>query len=522
MIATLSHGFSKFLKIFYGWPPRPLDPSRETAWLDGVRGVAAFLVVMNHYNMEWLSAFAEAPFGARVVADKNFHDVHYHFEGDRLWEPWRLPFLRVFMTSGNAQVAVFFVLSGFVLSWSPLATARAGNTDKLVQSLGGSVIRRWFRLFLPCFAVSFLVTIPNLIIPGLPGNTSAQLGFWGKIWEFITVTEGWANPFFNDHAASLFTVNKYNYVMWTIPFEFAGSIFVYVSVLGLSRFKDFRRRAIATVLVSLYACGSGIWGYWLFGCGLALADYIRHVGGFKALSQKTSTLSCCAWSAALAVGLLLMGFPPPNPDVFTVPGYAWMQYIPLPPIYRSIIVEGRIWWGIGGIMVVTSSCHLRHVRRFFELSFNQFLGRISFMLYLIHFPVNRLLSRPLKRNIYSAFCSREHIDAFDAEVYKTNAFTNIGIYCLLMMISLPIAMSLSHLLEVWVDRPCTNFGKWLDDKLVNGFWGKPSSKRVLPIVEEEEELLSSTIELGEVVHKHSTEMQHSESSSTAIDIHNDT
>lgn len=221
-----------------------------------------------------------------------------------------------------------------------------------------------------------------------------------------------------------------------------------------------------------------------------------------------------------------MGWPhPPGDDLYTTPGYTWLRYVPVPPGYGGdgevVIDKGRIWWGLGGILVVTSACHLRAVRKFFELGFNQFLGRISFMLYLIHFFVNNLVSQRLKGILYQAFCTREHSDTFNSELYKSNAFKNIAIYFILWSVSVPMALSTAHFLEVWVDKPCTEFGRWLDDKLVNGFWKVSLIPQAQSVEEEQEGLLPPAdlpvLEMGELASKTSIDASPSDFGSTDVD-----
>ncbi|KAK4613955.1 O-acetyltransferase PaAT-1 [Fulvia fulva] len=453
--------FQKCLGFFHGWPPKELDGSRETAWLDGVRGLAAFLVVMNHYDLEWLSIFAYAPFGARVLADKNVDGVWYYKEGDRLWEPYRLPFFRIIAASGSAEVAIFFVLSGFVLSWSPLGTIRANNQEKLFGSLSSSLIRRWFRLYLPCFIVGVFYLINEIYV-----SWHGVIGMFEEIWTFIEESRRWSNPLQGTPATSLFTVNTYNYVMWTIPFEFSGSIFVFTLLLAIGRTQAFHRRMVCVILTTMYAGWQTYWGLWLFGMGLALADYVRWRGGFNKLSQQTGPIARCAWILVFVLSLLLMGYVDES-DEFTRPGYAWLSYIPIPPGYRGMVGEGRVWFAIAGFLFVASSCHLTFVRRFHETKLIQHLGRISFMLYLIHILINTRVSLPLRGALYDALCENRSQDGFD-HVFISGPFTNVFIWLVVWLISVPIAMSCAHFLEIFVDKPCNEFGKWLDDKFVNG------------------------------------------------------
>lgn len=479
----------KTSSFLFGYPsPSPSShPARETAWLDGVRGLAAFLVVMTHYNLSWLSVYAQASFGALILrTDSKDGGVHYHLEGERLWDFWRLPILRLYISGGGAMVAVFFVLSGMVLSWGPLQAAREGDAERVAGSLGSSVVRRWFRLFLPCFVVAMGPMVLRMV-----HEFHSIGGVFEELWNFIKACEHWASPFSTDYTLQITGGHPYNYVMWTIPFEFAGSIFVYVCILGLGRIKNFGRRIGAVVCVATYALLSRFWGYWLFGFGLALTDYVRQAGGFKKLSQRTSRTASYVWVVLWISGLYFMSWMPPTDD-WTQPMFDWMSYLPLPPGFRGVN-EGRVYWGVGAILFVTSSCHLSWVRSFFEFSFLQYLGRVSFMLYLQHLPIEIVISAPLKSALYAAFCRKEMNEAVGQEVYLTNFWSRLGVYAILWAISVSVALNNAHFLEIWVDRPCTNFGKWVDDKLVNGF-GRNVQEKTAMVGTEEEELLPMSSE----------------------------
>lgn len=478
------------------WTQFKADLSRETAWLDGVRGLAAFLVMCNHFGYEWLSPFVAAPFGAEVLEDSNTDNVWYYAKGTRLWEPWRLPLLRLFVCSGDGQVAIFFVLSGFVLSWGPLKMIRAGNYDKLAQTLGSSVIRRWFRLFLPCIAVSAICMVRRLF--------ATDLGFWTIMKElqaFVVETERWLRPFATGLRLSYFYVNAYNYVMWTIPFEFGGSMFIYITMLSLGRIASYPRRAVVILLISLHANYATYWPFWLFGSGLLLADYVQHAGGFQQLTQQTSRPASALWFMLLVIGIYLIGYELGS-DTFTTPGYSWMDHLPVPPQYSQNVKEGRFWWGWGGIFVVASSCHLSFMRSLFETWFIQYLGRISFMLYLIHVLVAIVVGDPLKRHLYNAFAIQEHNSVFDADVLVTTPVLNTAIYATLWLTCTIVSFAAAHFLEIYLDRPCTKVGRIVDDILLNGYpengWKSRKDEHVSQSAEEERLLGSTEVELGEM------------------------
>lgn len=113
-----------------------------TAFLDGMRGVAAFLVMICHNTY-------------------NHYDIFYGYgaggNGQNL-ELYKLPFIRI-VYQGATMVAVFFVISGYALSYKPVKLMRNKNWQSLSQSLGSSIFRRAMRLYLPCIVSTFFVSI---------------------------------------------------------------------------------------------------------------------------------------------------------------------------------------------------------------------------------------------------------------------------------------------------------------------------------------------------------------------------
>ena len=68
---------------------------------------------------------------------------------------FQLPFVRLFYAA-EAMVAVFFVVSGYVLSHRCVRHARSGDYGVCFRILSSLALRRVFRLFLPAIAASFL------------------------------------------------------------------------------------------------------------------------------------------------------------------------------------------------------------------------------------------------------------------------------------------------------------------------------------------------------------------------------
>lgn len=115
--------------------PTKLQP---TAYLDGMRGLAALFVFFCHYTYQCFS-IAES-YGC----------------GDKNWAWLKLPIIRLFY-QGPAAVCVFFVISGYALSYRPLKLIRSKATGDLLDTLSSLVFRRAIRLFLPSIISSLMI-----------------------------------------------------------------------------------------------------------------------------------------------------------------------------------------------------------------------------------------------------------------------------------------------------------------------------------------------------------------------------
>jgi peptidoglycan/LPS O-acetylase OafA/YrhL len=115
--------------------PAKLHP---TAYLDGMRGLAALFVFFCHYSYQ----------GFRIAESYGC--------ADRNWAWLKLPIIRLFY-QGPAAVCLFFVISGYALSYRPLKLIRSGSTVELSEALGSLVFRRAIRLFLPPIISTFMI-----------------------------------------------------------------------------------------------------------------------------------------------------------------------------------------------------------------------------------------------------------------------------------------------------------------------------------------------------------------------------
>jgi peptidoglycan/LPS O-acetylase OafA/YrhL len=376
-----------------------------TSWLDGLRGVASLIVFFSHFterNVPWFT-----------------HTYGIRDEDDPIASsPLQLPFVRN-IYSGRPMVPIFFVVSGYVLSYKALKLLRSRDYDKLHRNLASSVFRRAFRLFLPTTASTFLVMW--FIWAGWMGQPLPtlweQLGDWlGAVWTILTVSWGWDE----------FHVVPYDVHLWTIPIEMSHSLLLFITLTGLSRLKT-HLRLLAVLGIMIFCLKSGHWAPFVFLGGMAIAEIgmiqearreMARVAaeerqraytdeGMEILKSSAEALaefdeSGMQVSAAsilfqvfLAANLLFAMFVAgwPNNDGAQTPGIAALMANTMEPFHSqdSPLGMARPWFSIGAIQTVLALQQIRPLRNLFVTSFAQYLGNISYALYLCHGPLLSVL-----------------------------------------------------------------------------------------------------------------------------------
>ena len=108
-----------------------------TAYLDGMRGLAALFVYFCHYSYQSFT----------IAKGWGFDENNYHI--------LKLPFFRLWY-QGPPAVSMFFVISGYALSYKALKLARSRNWAESANNMSSLVFRRFLRLYLPT-AISMLM-----------------------------------------------------------------------------------------------------------------------------------------------------------------------------------------------------------------------------------------------------------------------------------------------------------------------------------------------------------------------------
>lgn len=193
--------------------------------LDGLRGVAAFAVLLSH------CAFAFLPY----LHTGNPAQLRYAWEESVFNSPFYLFY------SGGFAVSLFFVLSGFVLARKFLLR---GNID----DLRASAQKRYARLGIPVLG-SVLLGYLLMSLQAIPqAPTEVPSGF---VWDsYRTAPDPWEALKQGAFGALLFGDTKYNYVLWTIQLEMIGSmlVFGFLALFGKSRWSGVAAFVLVTAM----------------------------------------------------------------------------------------------------------------------------------------------------------------------------------------------------------------------------------------------------------------------------------
>lgn len=462
-----------------------------TAYLDGMRGVAAFAVFFCHY---FYTCF-------RIAEGYGYGDKNYNI--------MKLPFIRLWY-QGPPMVCVFFVISGYALSLKPLKLARAAAasrsspsstsspspTEAFSTTMSSFIFRRFFRLFLPTAASTFLIVI-LLRIGAYEGTrdfahnkefmrnvqethperletTSAQLWDWGRaMFEFVHV---WDWKQFGGSTA-------YDVHLWTIPVEFRCSMVLFLTLNGLARLRT-AVRLVLLVLLALFCYRSDRWEMLLFYSGTILAemDLIRNAHRDPAtnaamalppasaelptmlssspalLRSPTSNspgftnhgrprpLRRMLWSALSILALYFMS----QPDVGSEDTPGWVFLTSCIPEWWTD--KYRYWQTIGSILFVAAVGRLPFWQRVFNTSPVQYLGRISYAVYLMHGPVLHTIGYLIEARSWEAVSAAE----------KGGEARYIAGFVLGSLFIVPIVIWAADVFWRTVDAPVVRFSKWLE------------------------------------------------------------
>lgn len=432
---------SRMLQTLLRYPAPDSLKIKPTSWLDGVRGIAAFEVYMFHTISCWHTIFPA-----------------WHAEPDQT-NILQLPALRTFFDSGGASVCVFFVLSGYVLTYKSLRWIRAGSKQLVYPSVASSMFRRGFRLYMPPILLTFFEMISTRFgyIPPLNFTFKAEKTSLAQFVDWIKETNYLINPFYNFNTAIQgFVIHpKYDPVIWTIPLEFYGSFICYFLLLLLARVPSNATRMVLVAMFAALCMFLGAWNGFCFSTGMLLAD-------FNLAQEENGTIPVIQpwrfsliWKFIFAVAFYVAGFPTlsyPEAHVLPMVGYETLRSSI--PFSLNMEDHSRFWWSISGVTLLFCISQLPSFKSFFEANICQYLGKIAFSLYLVHQFCVMLFGFMIQRWVLALFGLGQNRGGF---LYW---FACVVWYIPFTGLVFGIAAQVERL----VDSPSVRFAKWLEER----------------------------------------------------------
>ncbi|KAF2761276.1 hypothetical protein EJ05DRAFT_491938 [Pseudovirgaria hyperparasitica] len=416
---------------------------RETAYLDGLRGFAAFLVYILHHELWAHSALNHAD---RILENGFGHHGNFYFAC--------LPFIRNFFTGGHIAVGCFFVISGYVLTLKPLTMINNGEYGKLGDNLASAIFRRWFRLWVPIAIVTFLYAT-FLHLTDLKGPHQMNTTWLGEVWDWYVELKNYSFVF-NMGGKDYFYLNDH---IWTIPCELRGSLVVYLACLSFARFSRNARlyAELALLWYFMWIVDGWFVAYFVAGMILADLDVLAKLGNLPRWIVNLAPYQEMIWYSLFMIGMFFAGVPSQSnelEDIRVTPGWYWLSF--LKP--QAVFAPKWFYLFFGAVPIVAVIPRIHFLKAFFESRFCQFMGRISYCFYLAHGPVLWLVGGRL----YSAVgLVREGLDETEFPGWP-NAFPiphigPLGLesnFLLVNIITLPLTLWLGDVMTKLIDEPC--------------------------------------------------------------------
>lgn len=430
------------------------QPLRPTAYLDGLRGFAALLVYSLHHEL-WAHSGSVHENSILEKAFGRGEPPEYYFVC--------FPLTRIFFSGGHFAVAVFFVISGYVLSTAPLSLVHARETERLADNIGSALFRRWLRLFLPIIGVTF-IWMTSWHIFGIESSNSVtarpEKTYGDELWRWYCDFKNFSYVFTSGDIS-----NQYNDHTWSIPLEFRGSILVYTAHLAFARCTTNARILLEAGLAFYFMYIVDGWYCALFAMGMLLCDLdiLAEKDQLPRIFSHSRPLQGWIYYVLFLMGLYLAGVPSLSNDIDSLTrSYGWY--------YLSLLKPQAVWdfrwfyrfWGATFIMI--SIPRISRIKAFFEGPFCQYLGKVSFSFYLVHGPVLWTLGDRL----YAAVgrIREEHI-ATNPEwnnLFPLPSWGPFGLeinYLIPHLILLPSTLWIADVVTKTIDEPSNKASRWL-------------------------------------------------------------
>ncbi|KAJ5788215.1 hypothetical protein N7457_003205 [Penicillium paradoxum] len=342
------------------------DPRKSVKWIDGLRGIASFLVILTHLARAWDYNL----FSPRDDVDTPPRILQ--------WPVFRIPW------QGRLGVTIFAFLTGYVCALKPLKQSRNGDILGSFTSVAKSAFRRPPRLIFPA-------TIALLISWGMAqcgafiaANRSdcwwcryaapdLEPTFWAEFVRlFKTFLEVWTTGYmaYDDHQWALLPLLK-------------ASMLIYILICA-TMFVKFRFRLVIYLGMYLYFHQDAAKNTETFQMqaiyGMFLSD-LSYEKGFKAFVDRHSWGRKVVSGTLLILGLLICSYPGEHPEWST-----WSNYMEKAShyIFPPKVNVGKRYSAIGVDLIIFAIYISPSTKEFLSSRLLLWFGKQSFAVYLVH------------------------------------------------------------------------------------------------------------------------------------------
>jgi peptidoglycan/LPS O-acetylase OafA/YrhL len=320
------------------------SPAHRLAALDGLRGVAAVIVVLHHTLA--VAAPHLAPSSGPVQV------------GSAWWWLTETPFK--VLTAGAEAVVLFFVLSGLVVA---LPALRGGF------SWAGFLTSRFVRIMLPVWGSIVVAAVLLLLVPRSTGGFAAGSWLVDNNATAPTVAELVREAMLSRYSYEI------NNVLWSLRWEM---LFAVLLPLFLLTARAARRVWLPVGLLALVASGVG------FAIGDGSLSYLPAFFLGTLIAVNLDELR--AWGTRVsAARWFRAGWPLTLAGALLVSVATWLAR---PALGTGVADETlRVGAVVGSVAIIVLAVVAAPVSRVLAGRVCAFLGRISFSVYLVHVPL---------------------------------------------------------------------------------------------------------------------------------------
>lgn len=322
---------------------------KKITYLDGMRGLAALFVVFSHV-FYWFNPYLHVG----SSANKNPSEL----------SQWLFNSPITFFYRGTSAVWLFFVLSGFVLTYSIY------KKKDSIEALRKAAQKRYFRLGFP---VLFSIAVSLALI--YSGAISRVEGYSETSFQnAYAFTPDIFNALYDALIGSmLFGSSKYNYVLWTISIEFYGSLLVFgaIALFGSSK-RSLQLFCIIVFSICIFSTTRHYTSMAMFAWGMLIAT----IG-----AKQNHSLPAGVVSLLLALcGLYLFGYTPESRSYSSLVEFAYL----VKDLTGYALNWPDLYPQLGAIALISCVAICPNIFFWLGSSVFEWLGKISFSVYLLH------------------------------------------------------------------------------------------------------------------------------------------